>query len=125
MALDQGRVGPTRRPVGGTETRRILEVLDADGDSRQRTRVFASGDRLVDGRRSIEGRLAVDGHEGIELRVVLLDAGDSMAHQLSGGQLPTPNLLDQSADRLTAEVHAGEITAVRRSEARWCSRRGL
>lgn len=91
--------------MSGHEARRVLEVLDADGDAGEGTGVDPGRHLLVDGGSSLESTLAVHRHERVEARVVSVDASQCVTDELACRLFAGPHASGQLGEVLGAEVH--------------------
>ena len=102
-------------PVGGAVSDSVLEVLDAEGDPGERSRVVAGDDALVDAGGLMERPLAVDGHEGVVRGVQSLDPIQSGLGELACADLLRPHRACELGQRGGAEVDLGHVAVPLRS----------
>ena len=81
-------VGEDRRATGRSHARGRDQVLVRDRQAVQRSRLGATGERLVGPARGVDGALGGERHDGVHGRVHGLDAVEVGGEHLAGRQLP-------------------------------------
>jgi hypothetical protein len=98
-------IGQGQASTGGGEAGRVLEVLHPDRYAGEDSWIDAGGHPGVDSRRRFQRRFGIHNHESIQLTVERFDSRQRKLHELTGSQLPRPDLLSETLDGLRAKVH--------------------
>ena len=100
VVLDRRPALVEQRPLRRGHARAVLEVLHAEGHAGERPGVLAALDACVDRRGLTAGGLRVEVHEGVELRVALVDGDEALVEHLGGLALTAANRLGNFDDRV-------------------------
>ena len=114
------------RALAGRHALAVVEVLHAEGHSRQRPGVDTAGDHLVDALSRGTREVGIEVHEGVELAVVPVDRGQRLVERLGGLHLAASHegrRLDDSA-HLSPPSIGSDRRGPLHPTARWGSRRG-
>ena len=94
-----------QRALRRRHARAVLEVLDAEGHARQRTRVVAPSNGVVDLLCRSARQISVEMHEGVEARVAGGDGVEALVEHLGRLELSPPDSLGNVHDRAHRRSH--------------------